>query len=205
MGKRLSKTDKTTENVLIAAAVSPIGYELDALAWMDARLRAQGRKKLAARDPVVENAYLEAMLVHARCLIEFLVKGGDDRYLRRYHYLDAPVFELPDAQHAPAMDYHAKISTHLAHLTWDRVRASDIDELPEWTDKLAADVLDMFDLFIDALRERRPGLVQPFANAMSVARSRAPRPSSERRSFSTTDTLTVIGVAARPEPGRGAP
>lgn len=80
VAKRMSRADMADEKVLLSAAVSPIGYELDALARMNARLRAQCEQDVRDRDAVVENAYLEALLVHARCLIEFLIeKEGGDR------------------------------------------------------------------------------------------------------------------------------
>jgi len=106
------------------AGLHTIGYEV----WMMgqcARMLANG-----GLDEVVHNTVVESELLHARQLIEFLIKTSThDSDLRRTDFApEWPVEKRPaDVVTRLNADY-LLIHKHLAHLTRERVQP----DLPEW-------------------------------------------------------------------------
>ena len=105
---------------------------------------------------VLRNAALEALLVHVRCLIEFLVgrppsKGNN---LRRRDTKDippawfAPRWETPTGAHE-LDEWLALIDAHLSHLSRKRIRFNDDGERDAiiWTEDMLHGLLVQLDLF----------------------------------------------------------
>jgi hypothetical protein len=81
-------------------------------------------------DAIGKNAYLEAMLVHARCLIEFIAKPREKDqkrnkgHIHRYDYVDRwDVSARAESDRVRACKLFGEISKHLSHLSWKRARA----------------------------------------------------------------------------------
>jgi hypothetical protein len=97
-------------------ALVHVGYELTRMVELALRIGPADR----AGDKVAADAFLEATLVHARNIIEFLKGGG--RYLsdmRPSTFITG--WELEPALAERLGDAKADIDRHLSHLTWKRV------------------------------------------------------------------------------------
>lgn len=81
---------------------------------------------LAQEDGIVADACLEAMLVHARSVLEFLLnKPRFETDIGRSDF-PGPDWEMPASPLATDLRTDMKvINKHLAHLTWDRVDDSE--------------------------------------------------------------------------------
>jgi hypothetical protein len=148
---------RSAEDLTIAAG--HVQYELDALVGCYRRFLAAENE--AEREPtrekvLIANSYLEAMLVHARCLIEFIWKSRDERErdIHRHDYL--PGWDLSDAaEREEARVLYDRINKHLAHLSWERVEATP-EEFPGWAYDLPHFVLRLFSGFEAEVRKGRP-------------------------------------------------
>jgi hypothetical protein len=180
--------DALTEQELQAAAVSPIGYELDMMAHTAVRWRAERAKPSTQCDAVAEIAYLESMLIHARSLIEFLARNRiRPTDLHRDDFLSAPSWNLPEADKNRCDSYYRDMSKHLAHLTRDRLHEWPEATPPEWLDSLPVDVTAMFGQFVLELTERRPEVAEAFSPTMQIVRTRLTTvPYSSRVGYTTT-------------------
>jgi hypothetical protein len=122
-----------------------VNYELGAL--VDCHrglLRAEGML-----DAIGQNAYLEAMLVHARCLIEFIAKDRNESYIHRHDYV--PGWEVSDAAGADrARKLFREISKHLSHLSWKRARTGQ--PAAPWPYELPTLVMKLFNEFAVEVR-----------------------------------------------------
>ncbi len=155
-----------SDEELRQAALDPVGYELDAMAEMTATL-ARG-----IDSPTTRNAYIEAMLVHARSLIGFLDGRGRRTDIRPSNFLHEQRFALSEPRHQRAEALFDMTSKWLAHMTWERAGKLAQDEQPGWLLLIAGQVLDMFDEFMDALREHNPKAVEWFSPSRDQARRR---------------------------------
>lgn len=71
-------------------------------------------------DQTLRNALLEAHLVHARCMLEFLTnRDGRKRQIVATHF--APGWDAPN--HETLDDLYERICIHLAHLSKDRLES----------------------------------------------------------------------------------
>jgi hypothetical protein len=152
---------------LVSGALA-VDYELGALVDCYGRFMAAED----TRDRIAANAFLEAMLVHARCLIEFIGKPPDERHIRRHDYL--PEWGLSSqADRDEARSLFEEISKHLAHLSWDRAR-----EAPPatWRYELPHFVVELFEEFVAEAGTARPGApwVPVFEESVRSARTRLP-------------------------------
>jgi hypothetical protein len=132
-----------------------VQYELGALVDCYRRLLKAEHDRDAA---IGQNAYLEAMLVHARCVIEFIAKPtekGEPRdkgLIHRYDYLDG--WEVSDAaeyDRLRACELFGKISKHLSHLSWARARTGQPN--PRWPYELPGRVVKLFKEFAVDVRK----------------------------------------------------
>lgn len=121
-----------------------VNYELGALVdCYRGLLRSEGDF-----DAIGSNAYLEAMLVHARCLIEFIARPRNKGYIHWHDYLDE--WEVADtAASDRASDLFGEISKHLSHLSWHRARGG---ENPRWPYELPNLVMTLFKEFAVEVR-----------------------------------------------------
>jgi hypothetical protein len=126
------------------------GYELEACAACAVELEAH------PDGSVVGNACLEAHLVHARALIEFLLETKrrpyDDDMLRTDF---APEWvPSPSDEVARVMARKESINKHLAHLTWRRVE--DVEPI-DWTyQQMAQDVVAIAQAWADHVNDSDP-------------------------------------------------
>ena len=101
-------------------AARHIAYEVRELGRILSRY-----EQLPKRDANLQNALLEAYLVHARCLIEFLngrLRSGARRWdARDIRPTDFTAGWLPSGRTNRLDGYLRRIDGHLAHLTWERV------------------------------------------------------------------------------------
>lgn len=104
-------------------AASHVVYEWVSLAEMTAELA-----KVTGQRALIENALLEAVLLHNRCLINFVcgnLKGGHAKndiqpadFLRRDWWPEDEQFDRQLRGRLPMLN------KHLAHLSWERVTDS---------------------------------------------------------------------------------
>jgi hypothetical protein len=133
-----------------------------------------------AADGVESNAYLEAQLVHARNLTEFLVQPikTSKKYesdLRRIDFAPEdwnPLASTPAAARLSAA--YPIISKHLSHLTWDRVDSGQqpwayptlaqdvIETMAAWGKHLAGQQEDLADVLLVNVKGARRMLVAAF-------------------------------------------
>lgn len=124
-----------------AAALIHVGYELEMCAEAATRV-ATG----AARDGVEHNAYLEACLLHARNLFEFLVAERSSPRLDDLLTTDFTSTEWSAQEELPYAVQRLKaaredLNKHLSHLTWVRV---DDGAQPQWTPlQMAHDIAEV--------------------------------------------------------------
>lgn len=101
-----------SKDILIRAS-DYLDYDVDMLFATAEWLATNGERK-----SLISNAVLEAFLIHARNLIEFLSGVGRGNAVRAHHYFEG----LPEGTYSPKVSPFListkdKISTHLAHLT----------------------------------------------------------------------------------------
>ena len=122
----------------LVEALAHVGYEM----WM--MTQAAARLGSGECDEVATNAYIESMLIHARALTDFFIVvkerqlAGD---IKRTDFAREWVPEPGDAADRLRSTYslHHK---YVAHLTWDRVDASQ----PAWFYwTIAADIVMVAD------------------------------------------------------------
>lgn len=153
-------------------ATGHVVYELGALVncYRELRMAESDDNLLAA------NSYLEAMLVHARCLIEFIAKEPtrEHRDIHRYDYL--PDWDLVDPTNRDeARLLHDQISKHLAHLSWERVKVPS-DDFPRWPYRLPGFVVKLFEKFVRELQKVDAGKpwLPLFVEGVQSARGKVP-------------------------------
>lgn len=145
----------------LSAAARHVCYELE-------QLCEQPRKMIeldAIGDTVLCNASLEAMLGHARCLIEFL---GGPRKTDRLHARDyIPGWKRPaSADEIRLADDYPVICAHLSHLGWERVTQGTQEYEPAG---LPRAVLNVFRAFAKDLRAVDEGMAGWFEPQVVVA------------------------------------
>lgn len=147
-----------------------IGYELEQACQCAALLRAGTHQN--DDDPVVHNALLESMLLHARSLIEFFVRPAgrfDDMALNDFVATKPRWKRGPDDAVARLGTEHIKtlLDKHLAHLTWPRVGSNQ----PSWTyDDIPEDLWSVTNNWCEYLRRRDPDLRAVLAPHVFFAR-----------------------------------
>lgn len=158
-----------------------VSYELVQLVKMSCYLEVQ------PLPGELHNACLESLLLHARSLIDFLLLGkGSSGDLHRSDFIPmwAPVKGEETKRLRAAMPM---LHRHLAHLTWERVDASE----QEWSYRhIAADVLHVYADFVAQGRATdAPGLAQ-LESALMQAKlvSRAPAAAPHTLLATTTGT-----------------
>jgi hypothetical protein len=179
-----------------------VNYELGALVDCYRRLlRAEGDF-----DAIGKNAYLEAMLVHARCLIEFIAKPRNKDHIHRHDYIDD--WDVNDtAASDRARKLFSEISKHLSHLSWRRARTGQPEA--RWPYELPNLVMKLFTEF--AVEVRRVDGEKPWAALFEsgvqygeMQLRRAPRRTGD--GATTSDAHMVVSSSAfgarpvRPEP-----
>jgi hypothetical protein len=134
-----------------AEALKNVYYELWMMAEASSRIRSGG----LAGDDVAANAFLEAMLLHARATTDFFVMTrGYQSDIRRTDF--APEWNPePIGAVARIRAYVGLIDKHLAHLTWERLDSAS----PAWDYyNIADDILAVADRWSVHLRSSDPGL-----------------------------------------------
>jgi len=162
-------------------AASQIAYEIDAMVTGTLRCIEIERRD---GDWTERNINLEAALLHARALIEFLVRRtGQGDYM-------APGDFGPDWDTRAYADLARQLrplNVHLAHLSWGRLDP----DAPRVSSTIVYDVLDAFRSFADDLEAKGRIGTQPIRDALTAADRRA-------TSFSTTETRVTIVGGRRP-------
>jgi hypothetical protein len=144
---------RSTDDLITAAG--HVQYELDALVGCYRRFLSaeeESKKEPTSESILIANSYLEAMLVHARCLIEFIARRRDTRDIHRRDYL--PAWDPSEEDRREADVLYDRISKHLAHLSWERTVPAD--EFPGWAYDLPHFVLRLFEEFDAEVRKGRP-------------------------------------------------
>jgi hypothetical protein len=171
------------------AAASHVGYELDQLCAMP-NLLIETRSR---EEDDAYNAALEAMLVHARNLTEFLVRGRDRRDIHRHDFL--PSWNPPRSAARARLERDWKtISEHLSHLSWQRV---DAGRQEYKTDGLAQATLTVFEGFYAALQRDEPARAALFGSSMESARLRLRSHAPLLTSTLTATTNSGLLIVAR--------
>lgn len=173
-------------------ALSQIVYEIDTMTTATLRYRALDR---AGGLRVERNIYLEAALLHARALIEFLVrKPTSDSYM-------CPADFGPGWDRSNCGSLGRELSplgAYLAHLTWTRIELGG----PRLSDSLIYDVLDALEAFASHLKQLGRLGAQPIADAVTEAKRHADEAggftSSSVPAFSTSDSIMMSGGGGRP-------
>ena len=163
-----------------------VQYELGALVdCYRGLLRAEGNV-----DAIGQNAYLEAMLVHARCVIEFIAKPRekgqprDTGLIHRHDYLAGwEVSDAAEADRVRACALFSEISKHLSHLSWARARTDQPDN-PRWPYELPNLVVKLFKEFTVDVRKvhgEKPwtGIFENGVRYMETELRAAPRATGE--------------------------
>lgn len=93
-------------------ALAHIRYEIEAMvdAWLKLNLLEDGPDR---------NVYVEATLLHARNLIEFVCRKTERNYIRAIDIIPG----WRTSQHAALEMQYGPICEHLSHLTWTRLQA----------------------------------------------------------------------------------
>ena len=137
------------------SAEEHLAYEVRQLRWDLERLYEVWRAMHGATPTqmVEGTAYFEAALIHARNLIEFLVRDGSthddaltvsDFGLTRYVYAEA-ARRFENDIGAPADDVYGRICTYVSHLS----RARDL-EVPSWElQPIEASLCDLVERFVE--------------------------------------------------------
>jgi hypothetical protein len=184
-----------------------VNYELGALVdCYRGLLKAEGDL-----DAIGKNAYIEAMLVHARCLIEFIAKPRKKNQrgsIYRHDYLNGwEVSDAAEADRVRACKLFGKISTHLSHLSWKRARTGQPN--PRWPYELPNLVVKLFNEFAVEVRKvhgEKPWTVY-FESGVQYVETElrsAPR-RAQGEGATTTGPLTVVraidfDALVRPDP-----
>lgn len=130
-------------------AASHVGYELVQLAAMPSwhqKADHDGEDRPAI-------ACLESMLLHARNLIDFLMKGGPDTDIRRSDFMAkkwSPPNKPPKVRLAKKRldDARPRLDRDLSHITWARVEgAAPVYDLA----RIAHDVVEVMGTFVEHL------------------------------------------------------
>jgi len=193
-----------------------VGYELTEFV----------RCSLPTKDP---NAALEARLVHARTLIEFICgrpepqteadRAGRRRPARRRNRSDIAPADF-GAQEFPVAgtDVEATldrtlplIDRHLSHLSWARV--DDADEAGQWTpERLLGPILQAYRRFLDTLPDPPPdghplGLTSALteAEALLAARDHAEGAGTALLTTPSQATSTIEVLTFPPPEGPQSP
>lgn len=176
----------------------PLIYEIEMLAATALRL-ARLNQADSPEDQVGKNAFLETMLVHARCLISFLRQTSDRRDIHATHFV--PDFRLLDAAAKAADDRFEAISKHLSHLSWERARPDWTAE--DWLPSVADDVVAWLGEYHAALVAKGHTTARPFGAALSTANAtlakRKPMPSQTAYTTSPTTVTVASSTFARKE------
>ena len=113
---------------------------------------------LSEDDGLVADACLEAMLVHARAVLDFLL--NDSRFptdIRRSTF-PGPDWDRPTSELATSLrDDITVVNKHLAHLTWERI---DPTQEPWEETGFAAKVVELADEWTDHLAKTDSALAQ---------------------------------------------
>lgn len=102
-------------------ALKHVAYEVWMMTFAATQLVSTGDDQSLPEVGVVQNAYLESTLLHARSLADFLVRdSGRKADIRRIDFADEWKPE-PDEAVTRVKGSLNDLNKHLAHLTWDRV------------------------------------------------------------------------------------
>jgi hypothetical protein len=168
-------------------AASHIAYEIDAMVTGALRCVDIERRE---GDWTERNINLEAALLHARALIEFLVRrAGQGDYMAPGDFGS----DWDTRAYADLARQLRPLNVHLAHLSWGRLDPG----VSQVSSTIVYDVLDAFRSFANVLEaEGRIGS-QPIRDALAAADRRVTstgEPALTPASFTTTDTrVTVVG------------
>jgi hypothetical protein len=178
----VARSDAELENGALT-----VEYELAALVDCYRRLLKVDEDQI---DPVAANAFLEAMLVHGRCLIEFIAKSRNKRDIHRHDYL--PGWEVTDpTERDQARSLFRKISKYLSHLSWKRAEVATAKS-PTWSYSLAYSVVKLFEEFAVEVRkvdDGKPWVTVIQEGTRSARRNLPPTPRSG--GATTTSEVTV--------------
>lgn len=140
----------------IEQAAGDVQYEIDmcfkAFELLCRYTSCQPMTDGSCMDPHIDaRLFLEAFLVHFRCLIEFFRMGGSGSYpdVRISHYLaSAPLRVFAEALEK----YKERIDKQLSHISFSRQRH-------EWdSEQMARDLQNAWNAFIEALPDDRKSL-----------------------------------------------
>jgi hypothetical protein len=110
-------------------------------------LRCRALERSDVDVGVAQNAFLEAMLLHARCLLEFVIDSSDGTNIRARDFVED--FRLPESERAQAGRLYNGICTHLSHLSWARTEPPS--EPGPWLDSIPPSVLGFVTAWVRAL------------------------------------------------------
>jgi hypothetical protein len=172
-------------------AATHIAYELDAMVLGASRCveieRCDG-------DGTERNINLEAALVHARALIEFLVRPPN-----KQGYMAPADFglEWDTRRYAKLARQLQPLNVHLAHLTWGRLDP----DAPAVSSNIVYEVLDAYCIFVAELEAAGRIGSMPIRNSLKNAAKGAERADGSGlvpMSFATTDMRSTAAGGRRP-------
>lgn len=141
-----------------------MGYELIMCVHSAQELGRQGH------PAIVQNALLEAVLIHARQLIDFLIRNptrDDDMIRSDFGGGDWTPSPADAVARLDSADLRDLINKHLAHLTWGRIAP----EPPAW--EVASIVEDLIVVAAEwgkSLQEKEPGPAEQMRILIEVLR-----------------------------------
>lgn len=134
-------------------------------------------------DQTLRNALLEAHLVHARCMLEFLTnRDGRKRQVVANHF--APGWRAPNYDQLD--DLYERICTHLAHLSKDRL---DSVERERWR---PAGVVHAITTAVEDMSKNLKGVAIPLRRKLDalMKRGRFARERLDEQGFEQLETST---------------
>ncbi|MEI6623802.1 MAG: hypothetical protein WCP28_18065 [Actinomycetes bacterium] len=133
-------------------ATAHIAYEVGQC--IDSAVACRRKSAKPDGDPVVQNACLEASLLHARVLVEFLLEAPsrtDDMRIEQFGPAWTPRSEVVVEAAERLRAIKPVMNKHLAHLTWTRI--FPVPE-PDWFFiRIAEDILTIVDDWASHLAE----------------------------------------------------
>ena len=172
----------------LAELASHVGYELELMAHAASNL-AQ-----ATPDSIDATLALEAMLVHARCLIDFLglradeIRENDDLWHRDFtrHWDSATA-------RSEFWKTRDEINKRLAHLTWRRARTDNSWQFGDLTQRILR-AFRRFVIVLEADIDSDPEALTALRRALAQAARIAPRRLDVTGAVQSATTSSTIGV-----------
>jgi hypothetical protein len=149
-------------------ALQDLGFELRMMAHAFVLLR-QARD--SDDDPMAENAFIDSSHLHARVLIDFLVRPGRPSDVRRTDF--APEWDPEPSEAVKRLNTNNRLlHKYLAHLTWERVSK----DAPGWDyPDIVFDVIDVAEAWFKHLSSANQFLGTVFHPHLLLAREAFPQ------------------------------